>query len=127
MEHIEFKYLGIIFTKSRSFYKAMKNNVDQAKKAMHLLYKRIRNLNLPIDLQIKLFDHTIVPTLLYGCEVWGYQNVQTVENLHNDFLRNIPNLRKSTPIYILHAELDRKSLQIYIYKESYDRLLDFNY
>ena len=63
----------------------MKNNVDQAKTAMHLLYKRIRNLNLPIDLQIKLFDHTIVPILLYGCEVWGCQNVQIIENLHNDF------------------------------------------
>ena len=88
----------------------MKNNVDQAKKAMRLLYKRIRNLNLPTDLQLKLFDHTIIPILLYGCEVWGYQNVQIIENLHNDFLRNILNLRKSTPIYILHAELVRKSL-----------------
>ena len=48
----EFKYLGIIFTRNRSFYTVMKHNIDQAKKAMHVLYKRIRNLNLPIDLQI---------------------------------------------------------------------------
>ena len=39
----EFKYLGVVFTKSRSFCKAKKHNYDQAKKAMHLLYKRIRN------------------------------------------------------------------------------------
>ena len=44
----------------------MKNDAYQAKKAMHLLYKRIRNLNIPLDLQIKLFDQTIVPILLYG-------------------------------------------------------------
>ena len=37
----EFKYLGVVFTKSRSFCKAKKYNYDQAKKAMHLLYKRI--------------------------------------------------------------------------------------
>ena len=49
----------------------MKHNIDQAKKAMHVLYKRIRNLNLPIDLQIQLFDHTIVPIMLYGCEIGG--------------------------------------------------------
>ena len=46
----EFKYQGTVFTKSRNFNKAKKHNYDQAKKAMHLLYKRIRNLNLPVDL-----------------------------------------------------------------------------
>ena len=60
----EFKYLGVVFSKSRSFYKAIKHNIDHAKKAMHLLYKRIRNLKLPIDLQIELFNHTILPILL---------------------------------------------------------------
>ena len=47
----DFKYLGVVFTISRSFCKAKKHNYDQARKAMHLLYKRIRNLILPIDLQ----------------------------------------------------------------------------
>ena len=51
----EFKYLGVVFTKSRSFCKAKKHNYDKAKKAMRLLYKRIRNLNLPTDLQLQLF------------------------------------------------------------------------
>ena len=110
----EFKYLGVIFSKSRSFYPAMKHNVVQAKKAMHLLYKRIRNINIPIDLQLKLFDQTIVPILLYGCEVWGFQNTQLIENVHNEFLRHILNLRKSTPIYMLHGELGRRPLFINI-------------
>ena len=92
----------------------MKHNIDQAKKAMHVLYKRIRNLNLPIDLQIQLFDHTIVPIMLYGCEIWGYQNTKLIENLHNDFLRNILKLRKSTPHYMIYGELGRKPLDINI-------------
>ena len=61
----EFKYLGTVFTKSRNFHKAKKHNYDQATKAMHLLYKRIRNLNLPVDLQLLLFDQTILPITLY--------------------------------------------------------------
>ena len=65
----EFKYLGVVFSKSRSFYKAMKHNINRAKKAMHLLYKRLRNLNIPLDLQIELFNHTILPILLFGCEI----------------------------------------------------------
>ena len=79
----DFKYLRVVFTKSRSFYKARKHNVDQARKALHLLYKRARNLNLPLDLQMHLFDHTILPIALYSCEVWGFENIQLIENLHN--------------------------------------------
>ena len=50
-----FKYLGAYFSKSRSFLKARKHVTEQARKAQHVLYKRIRNLNLPIDLQLKLY------------------------------------------------------------------------
>ena len=72
----EFKYLGVVFSKNRSFYKAIKNNIDHAKKAMHILYKRIRILNIPIDLEIEIFNHIILSILSYGCEVWGYQNTK---------------------------------------------------
>ena len=97
----DFIYLGVNFTKSRSFfYQARKHNVDQVRKALHLLSKRTRNLNLPFDLQLHLFDHTILPIVLYSCEVWGFENTQLIENLHNEFLRRITNLKKSTPIYM---------------------------
>ena len=85
----EFKNIGVIFSKNKSFYSTIKHNVDQAKKAIYMLYKCIRNLNLPIDLQLKIFDNTIVPILLYGYEIWGYQNTNIIENVHNEFLRNI--------------------------------------
>ena len=32
-----------------------------AQQAMFLMYQRIFNLNLPLDLILKLFDHTILP------------------------------------------------------------------
>ena len=83
----EFKYLRVIFSKSRSFFKTIKHNVDKAKKAMHLLYKRINNLQIPIDLQIQLFNHTILPILLHGCEIWGFHNSNLIENVQNQCLR----------------------------------------
>ena len=94
----EFKYLGVFFTKSRSYYKARKHNVDQARKALNL-YKRIRNLNLPIDLQLLLFDHPISPIALYSCEVWGFENTHLIENLHNEFTTNNKLEEKYTYLY----------------------------
>ena len=108
----EFKYLGVIFSKNRSFYKTRKHNVDQAIKAMHLLYKRIHNLNLPLDLQLHLFDHTILPIALFGCELWGVENIKLIENLQNEFLRRITNSKKSTPIYMLYAEFGRMLVEV---------------
>ena len=77
-------------------------------------FKRIRNLDIPIDLQLYLFDHVILPIAFYGCEIWGFENSQIIENLHNDFPRQIINLRKSTPVYLLHAEFGRHPIQINI-------------
>ena len=78
--------------------------MEQARKAMHLLYKRIRNFNLPIDLQLQIFDHTILSILLYGSEVWGFEEIQIIEKLHCEFLRTITKLRKSTSLYMVYAE-----------------------
>ena len=64
----------------------------------------IRNLIIPIDLQLYLFDHTILPFALYGCEIWGFENSQIIENIHNDFLRQKINLRKSTPIHMQNQD-----------------------
>ena len=81
---------------------------------MHLLYKRINNLNLPLDLQLKLFDNTILPIITYSCEIWGYENVQMFERIHTSFLRTITKCRKSTPLYMLYGELGRYPIEITI-------------
>jgi hypothetical protein len=81
---------------------------------MHILYSRIFNLDLPIDLQTKLFDQTILPILTYNCETWGFENLDLIETIHNNFLRKITNSKKSTPLYMLYGELGRYPLEIVI-------------
>ena len=41
---------------------------------MQVFFKRIRNLDIPIDLQLYLFHHVILPIALYGCEIMGFEN-----------------------------------------------------
>ena len=74
------KYLGVIFSRNRHFHQTKKHNFEQARKAMHVFFKRIRNLDIPIDLQLYIFDHVILPIALYGCEIWGFENSQVIEN-----------------------------------------------
>ena len=66
-----FKYLGVIFNYTGNFRKCEMYVKDQATKAMFALLSKGRRLKLPIDIMLDLFDKTVVPVLLYGCEVWG--------------------------------------------------------
>ena len=79
---------------------------------MRFLILRIRNL--PIDLQLKLFDHNVLPILTYSCEVIGFESYKMLEPLHNQFLRSLFRAKKSTSLYMLYGELDRQSLDITI-------------
>lgn len=67
-----------------------------------------------MDLILKLFDHTILPILTYSSEIWGYENSAILEKVHCEFLRYITKLRKSTPLYMLLAELGRYPVEITI-------------
>ena len=72
---------------------------------MHVLFKRIRNLN------IKMICRCIYLTMLfYLLHCRGFEYSQVIENLHNDILREIVN----PPIYMLHAEFGRHPIQINI-------------
>ena len=38
-------------------------------------------MHLSIDLQLELFDKLVKPILLYGCEVWGFGNIEVIERV----------------------------------------------
>jgi hypothetical protein len=60
-------------------------------------------------LQLKLFD-----ILTYGCEVWGYENVQVLEKIRLQFCRNILKIRTSTPSFMSYGEIDRVPIDVVI-------------
>lgn len=54
---------------------------------MFSLIQKCRKLNLPISLQLQLFDTLISPILLYECEVYGFENSQIIEQFQLKFLK----------------------------------------
>ena len=59
----EFKYLGIVFSRSGSFCKAKKQLCEQAQKAMYGVIRKINQFY-----QFYLFDKVVLPVLIYRCE-----------------------------------------------------------
>jgi hypothetical protein len=59
-------YLGITFKYNGSFVDARKRLVEHDQKSLFAIHKKIRNQNIPIDLQLKLFDSLFELIILYG-------------------------------------------------------------
>ena len=69
-------------------------------------------LNLPVDLQLDLFDKLVTPILLYGSEIWAYENNDVSEKLHFRYCEYMLNVNKSTTYSIVYGELGRYPLNI---------------
>ena len=72
-----FCYLGIIFKYNNTFQSSIQHNIDKARKALFKLDGTNSKCQMPIALQLYLFDCPIKPILLYGCEIWGMENFET--------------------------------------------------
>ena len=79
---------------------------------MFCLLKKARSLLLPIDIQIDMFEKTVKPILLYGCEIIGTGNIDILEQVQLKFLKLILNLKKSTPNCMVYGETGVMPLKI---------------
>ena len=110
----DYVYLGICFNWNGSFVKAKKLLHDKASKAMYSLIQKGRRLKLPTDIMLKLFDSCVAPILLYGCEVWGYENTDIIEKVHTKFCKFIFGVSKLSHNMPIYGELGRYPLSITI-------------
>ena len=60
------------------------------------------------------FDSTVVPILLYGAEVWGFEDVKCLETMELKFFKHILGVKPRTPSAIVYGELGRYPLNILI-------------
>ena len=106
-----YSYLGLTFQCNGKFSDAKKKLVNQAQKSLFSIYRNIRNQSIPIDLQLKLFDSMVEPILLYGSEIWGFENLKIIQ-VHFNFCKRILKVRTTTPNYMVYGELGRFPLEI---------------
>ena len=63
---------------------------------------------------LKLFDSCVAPILLYGCEVWGYENTDIIEKVHTKFCKFMFGVSKFSHNMPIYGELGRYPLSITI-------------
>lgn len=98
-------YLGIEFCYNGKFHKAMNNQIDSARKASFKLLCNVKRLLLPIDIHLDLFDKLVNSILLYGSEIWAYQDTEKIEVFHRKFCRNLLSVGNFTSNDMLYGEL----------------------
>ena len=107
----EYEYLGMSFKYNGNLAPGIVKIRDQASRAMYALIAKSRKLGLSIDVQLYLFDTLVIPVALYGSEVWGFKNVDIVEQLHLKYMRMLLKVNNSTPKCMLYGELGRLPLK----------------
>ena len=107
-----FVYLGTTFSYNGRFTSNNQRLFDQARKAMFSVLKKSRKLQLPVDIQLQMFDTLVLPILMYGSEVTGFENHNMLERLCLQFYKIILNVKKNTPNLILYGELGRHPVSI---------------
>ena len=71
---------------------------------MFSLLRKIICLNLLFDVQIDLFNKIVKPVLVYGCEIWGFGNLDILERVRLRFYKYFT-LKTSTPSVMIYGEL----------------------
>ena len=107
-------YLGTTIRFNGKFHDAKMKQVIQAKKAFSAIFSQKVKLQLPLDIYLNLLDRMVLPVLMYGCEVWGYENLDILETFFRSFLKKTLKLNDQTANCMVYGESGRKPLCISI-------------
>ena len=82
-----YTYLGTIINYNGKYSKAIHKQVTQANRASFSLRSKQAKFKLPLDILFNLFDTLIIPILLYGSEIWGYEKLSEIEVFYKKIIK----------------------------------------
>ena len=108
----EYKYLGVLFNNNRRIRRGQEESVNAATRAMYNPIGKCRKFDFPADLQIDLFRATVLPVMLYSCEVWGHNVIRDLEILCMRYLKYVFCVHRNTCNDIVYWELRVNSIDV---------------
>ena len=79
---------------------------------MYSVISKSRVHSLSIDCIMELFDRILLPIVTYGCEVWGFSNIDLLERFHLKFCKYILKIRRTSPNFMVYGELGRYPISV---------------
>lgn len=108
-----YKYLGLKFTSRLSMLSLVDELATKAKirtcQILRCLYKLG---NVQADVFFKIFDAQVLPVLMYGAELWGYQRFEALERIQAFACRRLLNAGSRAPRVMVLGDLGR--LPVYV-------------
>lgn len=82
-----------------------------------MLKKLIRKCGgLDTAVEFDLFDKMILPILLYGAEIWGFERASEIEKVHAKFCKYVLGVPTQTSTLAVLSETGRVPLYVYYFK-----------
>ena len=106
-----YKYLGLLFSNTLSWSKAVHTLSLQAKKATNMLIQSsIKCGGFSVAVAFELFDKMIVPVATYGAEIWGAKQYKEIEAIQIYYSKKILGLPIQTSNNAVLGECGRMGL-----------------
>ena len=64
--------------------------------------KKARNLSLPMDIMLQLFNVLVKPVVLYGAGVWGSEKCDILERLQLRFVKYVLSVNNCTSFMMVY-------------------------
>ncbi len=110
----EYKYLGILFNYNGRFRIGQLELKKRATRAMYSLIGKCRKHDLPVDLQLELFNTTVLPIMTYACEIWGCNIDRELRQLQMKFFKHVLYVHQNTSTDIVYGELGEYPIEVAI-------------
>ena len=107
----DYTYLGVKFNYNNNLKKVQQLQFSLANRAMFLLLRKCRQLNLPLDIRLELFEKCVHPILLCGCEILAYENMEIISKLQLRFLKPSLGVKVTTPVCMMLGEVGRNPIE----------------
>ena len=108
------------------YSKAMEKQISQANRVEFFLRGKQAKFNLLLDILLNLFDALVIPILLYGSEIWGYEKMANIDVFYKKFLKNTLRLNQQTTDCMVFGETGRYPTSYYVNQKIIKNALRFS-
>ena len=103
-----YRYLGLYFSTKLNTGVMVSELVTKAKLKINLMFKSLWKLgHIPYEVFVKVFDAQIAPSVLYGAEIWGLNDIAEIERAHVFALKGFLNVSRQTSNSMVYGETGR--------------------